>query len=226
MKSIVLKGEIMATQKKHIVFGLIAISMFVLFLFGLWSGDFTIPAFSQSESSNQPKPMKQKQDQDNSNDEVQKYIELLSQTPAPSTTEMVEALHKLGSIGDKRAIPILIKNIAFERQFDKKPRVDPSVTDHWDDPKSLAWRFPSITALFQIGETAIPALITVIETKRIDSVESRNALYTIQFIFRDDLSEAIRVFKAAASRASTAEARKSLFDAIGKTRIELSKSPK
>lgn len=64
-------------------------------------------------------------------------------------------------------------------------------------------RYPAIRALNLIGIPPMPALIKVIETHVSDSIESKNAKYTVSGIFRGNLTEGGAYLESAASRSRT-----------------------
>lgn len=181
-------------------------------------------AFSQSEDRKERKDtdtiVNRIQNTGDSADEVQSLINVLKHERQGNPEIIFEAIQRLGMIGDKRAIPILIDYIGFERKFEPRQKPYPGTVDHWDDPKPLPTRFPAISALFGIGKASVPALIGVIEDNPIDSVKSRNALFTIHFIFRDDLSRATEYLVDALNRAISLEKQRRISAAIEKTRLE------
>jgi hypothetical protein len=75
-------------------------------------------------------------------------------------------------------------------------------------------RYPATSALFQIGKPAVPALLRVIARHESNSREAKNARYTVRVTFRGDSSGADNLFKEAAAKARTPEARQRLLKAL------------
>jgi hypothetical protein len=179
---------------------------------------FGIDAISQTE-----KKVEDIQDPD----EVQKLIQVLegSENRKKSPQLIVETIQKLGSIRDARAIPILVKYLDYEREFKPKQNQDPNLKidmveiTHWQD-RPLIKRFPAIESLFQIGKSALPALVEVIKEGEMASVKSKNALETFQLIFRDDLSEGVKYLEDAMNASDTQTGMLRLSLALDETRAE------
>lgn len=110
---------------------------------------------------------------------------------------VADAIEKLGRERAKEAIPELIELLTFEREVNTEMGEFRIIT--------LGARYPATSALFEIGEAALPALIGVVETHEEDSLASRNALYSISLIFRNDAAGAVNALQAAAARASSPE---------------------
>jgi len=87
--------------------------------------------------------------------------------------------------------------------------------------------YPASTALFMTGKPAVPDLIEAIAGSATSGTARSNAVLTVSTIYREDISEAVRVFKRAAkARESTDwEGSQRLIDAAWKTagvcRIEM-----
>lgn len=79
--------------------------------------------------------------------------------------------------------------------------------------------YPAATALFMIGKPAVPDLIEAVAGSATSGVARSNAVLTVFVIYRDDISEAVRMLKRAAkARESTdCEASQRLIDAARKT---------
>jgi len=177
-------------------------------------------ALSQNETTTDPKAAKMKAlTAGDSDDEVQKLIVVLRNAELGTPESKVDAIQRLGLIGDSRAVPILIAYIDFERKFEERQKSTKASVDHWDEPRSVATRFPAITALYQIGNASVPALIELIEDNPADMIKSQNALFTIHFIFRDDLSEAIYRLESGAKSQNNEEKRKRLLTAIRSSQV-------
>lgn len=77
--------------------------------------------------------------------------------------------------------------------------------------------YPAVSALFVIGEPALPALIEVIEASDENSLESDNALDAVQMIFRTNLREAVDYLRRATALPKSAQGRERILVAIEKT---------
>lgn len=120
-------------------------------------------------------------------------------------------------IGQRRiaaAIPDLIDYLNFRR------------IHSWEGSKTLLHPlpeegdYPAIGALFSIGKPALPALVKVIEEKELDSIESKNAIKTIQLIFREDLSEGVKYLENAMVESTMQDSKQKLQYAVEKTKTE------
>jgi hypothetical protein len=89
----------------------------------------------------------------------------------------------------------------------KRPPVKRRPSDFYAEITSIGTdrRYPATGALFQIGRPALPALIKVIETHESSSLESENAIYTVEGIFREALAEGTKYLREAAVRALSPE---------------------
>lgn len=74
-------------------------------------------------------------------------------------------------------------------------------------------RYPATSALAQIGEASLPALVRVIEESPPDSLMTRNAVYTVKSIFRDHPEKAENYLTEAARKATTPESQSRLKQA-------------
>jgi|GEM_PF-5515753 len=152
-------------------------------------------------------------------EEVQQLIEVLKKKKEPS--EVVAAIKILGDMKAKEAIPELIKYLDYEKKYnDEQPKyVEGVKVDGMEIGKTipLSGRYPATIALFQIGKPALPALVQVIEENEVESVKSENALYTIQFMFRDDLSKSIKYLKDAMNNVLFQDRKSRLANAVEKT---------
>jgi hypothetical protein len=108
-----------------------------------------------------------------------------------------------------KAIPDLINLLGFRSSY----RWEGVSGPHIVRPTSVV-HYPAREALIEIGKLALPALLEVVETRDLGSVESRNARYTIRGIFRDEQGKADEFLKEAAARASSPEAKRRLLKAL------------
>lgn len=186
-------------------------------LIGIW----VISVNSQMEEKmNNKITAKQTQTSLQNSDEIGNLIKTLkNQELKKAFPQLIwEAIEKLGSIRDERAIPELIKYIDYEKKFEPRQKQDSNEITHWDDPKPISGRYPATAALFQIGKPALPALVKVIEAEDAESIKSQNALYTVQFIFRDNLSEGIKYLEKSINEFITKNEKSRLQKAIEDTR--------
>ncbi|MCI0535304.1 MAG: hypothetical protein L0Z50_08750 [Verrucomicrobiales bacterium] len=128
------------------------------------------------------------------------------------------AIRELGSLRATEALDVLV------------PMLDYVAYEH---RRSDSWfrtgqgdRYPAVTAVAQIGQPAVPALLKAVVDGDPDSVFASNARWTLVFIFKNDLDEGIRVIEAAAkdSQSARASARLRLAaDHLRNTQRELSR---
>lgn len=118
-------------------------------------------------------------------DEVRQLIAILRNKDLRDNEPklIVETVEKLGRLRAEAAIKDLVDLLAFSRRFDWE-REDMINEIRLITPGD---RYPAVSALFQIGKTALPALVQVISDNEIDSLEFRNARFVVMSIFRDDL---------------------------------------
>jgi hypothetical protein len=110
--------------------------------------------------------------------------------------QVVAAIDRLGEMHASEAVEDLVKLLTFAQKFD------------WESPDQKAIveiqlihtgnRYPATSALFQIGQPALLALLKVIESDSASSLRRQNALFTIRNIFRDNPSEGVKYLNHAA----------------------------
>lgn len=98
----------------------------------------------------------------------------------------------LGLAHAPNAIPALVALLGYQV---------PPRTGHLTTNSDL---YPAISALDNIGEPVVPALIEVLATKDNDTTESKNAVDALMDIrvYRDDLDKPLKALKQAAARES------------------------
>lgn len=146
---------------------------------------------------------------------------------------LIDTIQKLKPISNEKTIPILIKYLDYDRHPNYKNKleisqkqspdlkIDPLEETHWNDKaKLISWRYPATEVLIKISKPSLPALIKVIEDADTESIKTQNALYTIQQIFRDDLSEAIKYLEGAKISSATEEGKQRLSDATENTKTK------
>jgi hypothetical protein len=155
--------------------------------------------------------------------EAQKLIEILRKREASSEV-ILAAIKTLGDKRAKEAVPDLIKYLDYERQFDsRRPAYAGGVkVDGTEVGRTItiSGRYPATAALIQIGKHSLLALLSVVKENDSESLKFENALYTIQFILRDDLSEAIKYFEKEKRDSDSEIVKQRISDAIEKTRKE------
>jgi HEAT repeat protein len=126
---------------------------------------------------------------------------------------VVKAIQKLGRLRAAEAIPDLVNLLGFRywRDWEKKPGPVRMGGRHLI---YVGTRYPATEALVEIGKPALPALLEVVETREFDSIESKNARYTIRMIFRGEPPKADDFLKEAAAQASVPEAKRRLLKAL------------
>ena len=110
--------------------------------------------------------------------------------------QVVAAIDRLGEMHASEAVEDLVKLLTFAQKFDwESPDQKAIVEIHLIHPGN---RYPATSALFQIGQPALPALLKVIENDSVSSLNWQNALFTIRNIFRDNASEGVKYLSHAA----------------------------
>jgi hypothetical protein len=131
-------------------------------------------------------------------EEIAQLIALIrnSQLRIEDPNKVVEAINKLGEMKAASAVDDLAQLLTFrlvslgERLTGMRTEADA--------------RFPAVSALYLIGNPALPALVKVIENFNEQDLMSRNAREAIFSIFRGKLSEGVKYINEAASRSSSA----------------------
>jgi len=128
---------------------------------------------------------------------VEDLVLLLQSGPDSSTAEcFTEAIYKLGNKepqGNQYA-DVLVKLLDYRRPPTEAERMHIASTRDW---------FPATSALFSIGNPALPVLIAHLEGGGLSKTARENAIRTFVSINRDDPPRAISVLKAAARRAES-----------------------
>jgi hypothetical protein len=150
------------------------------------------------------------------NMEVTKLLETIKNKNlvTENPKKLAQAIEELGQRQISEAVPELIEYLNFRRIHDWEGS---GLVLH---PLPEEGDYPAVGALFSIGKPAMPALIKAIEEKDTNSIESKNALKTIQLIFRDDLSEAVKHLEKAMKDSTTQEGQRRLLKVIEKTKKE------
>jgi hypothetical protein len=118
-----------------------------------------------------------------------------------------QAITRLGEMRCAAAADDLASLLAFKYRFDWEGtmlRLQPIFT---------ATRYPATSALEEIGEASLPALVNVIEVNTPDSLMTRNAIYTVKSIFRDHPDKAESYLTKAAAEATPPESQSRLRQA-------------
>jgi len=74
--------------------------------------------------------------------------------------------------------------------------------------------YPATAALTAIGKASLPALLKVIETREVDSLEAKNARHTVRMIFHMHGRDAEAFFREFAAKAAAPEATQRLLHAL------------
>lgn len=198
-------------KKRKLVFGIFA-AILTVGIFGFYLGDSTIAFMQQSEK----KKTKTKQLDEN----VQKLLKELNAENilAENPEKLSKIIDELGQRRISESIPNLIKYLDVER----KSKFNGGAIGL--RPLPIGGDFPAVSALFQIGESALPALIEVITKEQTDLLKSKNALRTIHLIFREDLSKAVEYLEKSMAQAETSGGKQNLQKAVEKTKDEWIKS--
>jgi hypothetical protein len=140
--------------------------------------------------------------QESREDEIVRLISDLRDTRVrqDDPERLIKAIERLGDLKATAAIDDLIQLIGFRRTFSWE-RNDGFVVER--QPITPGNRYPAVSALFQIGKPALPALVQVIEGSESNSIESTNATYAVQSIFRENLPEGVKYLRHAAKQSFT-----------------------
>jgi hypothetical protein len=126
---------------------------------------------------------------------------------------VLKAIKAAGQCQVGQAVPDLIELLAFRYWYDWEKTKERPIEVRARDLIGVATRYPATEALAQIGKSALPQLLQVVETHPFASLESKNARYTVRLIFRDD-QKADECFTNAAGTASSPEAKQRLLKAV------------
>lgn len=143
-------------------------------------------------------------------DEVRPLIHILRDRKLQKTDpeQVKQAVARLGEMRCAAAADDLAAALTFEYRFNwegTRIRLQPIFT---------STRFPATGALAQIGEPALPALAKVIEANPPGSLMTRNATYTVKFIFREAAGRAKEYLTTAAEKATSRQSRSRLRQAV------------
>lgn len=166
---------------------------------------------------------KPKEKKDNNNDDgIQEYIDILTTTRENVTSSRkVDAIKRLGNANKKRAIPVLIKYLDYEDPSLRRSENSIDITDRDDIFPTKC--FPAVGSLVQFGNEALPYLVRVLEEESLDSMRSKNASITIQFIFiRGNMMEGVLYLEKAASESKIPNGSERLLAAAQEMRKLLS----
>lgn len=155
--------------------------------------------------------------------EIQEFINVLeSDDEKLSSSTKINAIKRLGNAKVKRATALLIKYLDYEDKAEvlrTKPKTINGVTVITEqNDLSLSERYPATGALFQIGESALPALVKVIENEEPNSLKSQNALYAVQQIFVEDWLKAVLYLEKAAAESKNPDGSERLQRAARETK--------
>ena len=134
--------------------------------------------------------------------------------------KLAHTIEELGQRQVSEAVPDLIDYLNFRRIHDWEGT---GLVLH---PLPKEGDYPAVGALFSIGKPSLPLLLKVIEEKEKDCIESKNALKTIQSIFRDDLSKGVEYLENAAAKSTVKNTKQNLQYAVDKTREKFIKNQK
>lgn len=103
---------------------------------------------------------------------------------------------QIGDAKDPSAINVLIAYLDFRRpdnEMEKKGFF------------RLEDKYPAVESLFQIGQPAVPALLSMIASSNASTLSRKNALRALEEIHSEDPSEAITILRKAARSAKKSE---------------------
>src|SRR6266849_2644471 len=146
-------------------------------------------------------------------EEIAKLLAVLRDPDLRKThpEQVVSAIQRLGEVRAIEAVDDLIELLTFARKFD------------WESPDNkmiveiqvihTGNRYPATSALFQIGRPALPALVKVIELDGLGPLRGQNAMFAIQGIFSDDLSEGVKYLEQLAQASANPDSAQHLMQA-------------
>ena len=118
-----------------------------------------------------------------------------------------KAIEQLGDLKAVEAVDELTKLLSFKREI-KDEDVGGIVTEYR--------RYPAVAALYKIGECSLPALVRVIENEPGNSIESKNAYFTMLILDRENSANSAKCLRGAARKAATREGFERLIKAAEK----------
>lgn len=131
--------------------------------------------------------------------------------------QQIGKLKNAGAISALDAVPALVDLLDYKKVVEKKSDVDAIFEPHLIGPGE---NYPAINTLFLIGKPALPYLAKAIEGNELESIKSKNALITISYIFREDLSKGIEFLEKAKTETTNPEAKFRIQKAIEATRAK------
>lgn len=109
------------------------------------------------------------------------------------------AMLYLGMRHIEKAIPMLISLLTY-RQGPPDPRDVNHQESQFGHLVTRDEQYPAINGLYAMGKPAIPALVQVLASKDIGSIDSKNALYAFMNIYRGNAGDGIHILERAAER--------------------------
>jgi len=148
----------------------------------------------------------QRSDQRVSDQEVNQLIAVIrdGRLRESEPSRVTQAINRLGELRAVQAIDDLVSLLTFKRTFEWESQSKEVINEI--QPITPGNRYPATSALAQIGEPALPALVKVLAVHEPNSVESKNSVYAILTIFRENPTQGSQYLKRAAAKASTPEA--------------------
>ncbi len=132
--------------------------------------------------------------------------------------QVVKAIVQLRDMRAVEAIDDLIGLLTYRRVWlwekKREPGQPPPPRDGFGPTGNTTAAYPATAALTLIGKSALPALLKVIETHEVDSLEAKNSRDTVRAILRHERSGADQLFREAAAKASSPEIAKRFLHAL------------
>jgi hypothetical protein len=150
------------------------------------------------------------------NEEIGKLLAVLRDPDLKQNRpdQVTSAIRRLGDMRAVEAIDDLIELLTFASKSPAE-ELDPNGQIIVEFQMN---HYPATGALFQIGRSALPALSKVIELNGLDSLKGRNALSTVQDIFRDDLTEGVKYLEINAKESANPDLGQHLAQAAAQLR--------
>jgi hypothetical protein len=153
-------------------------------------------------------------------EKIQKLLDILRDRELQESDpdKIVNAIVQLRDMKAVEAIDGLIEMLTYRRVWPWEKKLEPGQPPHPHDgfgpTGNTTAAYPATAALTTIGKPALPALLKVIETFEVDSLDAKNARHTVRMIFLMHGGNAESFFKECAAKAATPEAKQRLLHAL------------
>jgi hypothetical protein len=155
----------------------------------------------------------QSHSENNDKKEVQKLLSDLrtEKQRQEASQKMVETIKRLGELRAQEAIPDLISLLSFQ-QTTPGELEDGNVIQEIH-PITRSSMYPAVGALIRIGRPALQSLTTILGQNQPESLESKNAYYVVEQIFRYNIDEGAAYLMQTAATSTDTIAKARLLEA-------------